>query len=94
MAGKKNIALVAHDRKKEELCEWAGFNRHLLAEHSLYATATTGHLLMGRLGLNVTCLQSGLLEVISKSDPESRKVRLTALSFSQTHCRHRLTIGM
>ena len=61
MAGKKNIALVAHDKKKEELCEWAGFNRHLLVEHSLYATATTGHLLTGRLGLNVTCLKSGPL---------------------------------
>jgi methylglyoxal synthase len=61
MAGIKNIALVAHDRKKEELCEWAGFNRHLLAEHSLYATATTGHLLAGRLGLKVTCLRSGPL---------------------------------
>ena len=61
MAGKKNIALVAHDKRKEELCEWAGFNRHLLAEHSLYATATTGHLLTRRLGLNVTCLQSGPL---------------------------------
>ena len=61
MAGRKNIALVAHDRKKEELCEWAGFNRHLLAEHLLYATATTGHLLAGRLGLNVTCLKSGPL---------------------------------
>ena len=24
MAGRKNIALVAHDKKKEELCEWAG----------------------------------------------------------------------
>ena len=61
MAGKKNIAIVAHDNRKEELCEWAGFNRHLLAEHSLYATATTGHLLTGRLGLNVMCLKSGPL---------------------------------
>jgi methylglyoxal synthase len=61
MAGKKNIALVAHDKKKEELCEWARFNRDVLAEHSLYATATTDHLLMTRLGLNVTCLKSGPL---------------------------------
>jgi hypothetical protein len=45
MGEKKHIALVAHDKRKEELCEWAGFNRHTLAEHSLYATATTGHLL-------------------------------------------------
>lgn len=56
MAGKKNIALVAHDKRKEEFCEWAGLNRHVLAEHSLYATAITGHLLTCRLGLNVTCL--------------------------------------
>jgi methylglyoxal synthase len=61
MAGKKNIALVAHDRRKEELCEWAGVNRHVLAEHSLYATATTGHLLTRRLGLNVTRVKSGAL---------------------------------
>jgi methylglyoxal synthase len=61
MAGRKNIALVAHDKKKEELCEWAGLNRHVLAEHSLYATATTGHLLTCRLGLTVTRLKSGRL---------------------------------
>ena len=61
MAGKKNIAIVAHDNRKEELCEWAGFNRQVLAEHSLYATATTGHLLTCRLGLNVTRLKSGPL---------------------------------
>ena len=57
MARKKKIALVAHDKRKEELCEWARFNRQVLAEHSLYATATTGHLLTRRLGLNVTCLK-------------------------------------
>ena len=61
MAGKKSIALVAHDRRKEELCEWAGLNCDALAEHSLYATATTGRLLTCRLGLNVTRLKSGPL---------------------------------
>jgi methylglyoxal synthase len=61
MARKKNIALIAHDKRKEELCEWAEFNRHVLAEHSLYATATTGYLLMSRLGLSVTRLKSGPL---------------------------------
>ena len=61
MAGKKNIALVAHDKRKEELCEWARFNRDVLVEHSLYATATTGDLLTRRLGLNVTRLKSGPL---------------------------------
>ena len=57
----KKIALVAHDNKKEELFEWAKCNCKLLAEHSLYATGTTGQLLKSRLGLNVTRLESGPL---------------------------------
>jgi methylglyoxal synthase len=61
MARRKNIALVAHDNKKEELVEWAKFNCKLLAEHSLYSTRTTGQLLENRLGLKVTLLESGPL---------------------------------
>jgi methylglyoxal synthase len=61
IAGRKNIALVAHDNKKEELFEWAKCNCRLLAEHSLYATGTTGQLLRSTLGLNVTHLESGPL---------------------------------
>jgi len=61
MAGRKKIALVAHDNKKEELFEWAELNCQLLAEHSLYATGTTGQLLTSRLGLNVMRLESGRL---------------------------------
>jgi len=54
MARRKNIALVAHDNKKEELVEWAKLNCKLLAEHSLYSTRTTGQLLENRRGLKVT----------------------------------------
>ena len=61
MAAKKNIALVAHDSKKNELVEWAKFNRKLLAAHSLYSTGTTGSILTSRLGLDVTNLHSGPL---------------------------------
>jgi methylglyoxal synthase len=57
----RRIALVAHDNKKHELLEWARFNRDLLAEHELYATGTTGHLLEDDLGLNVFKFQSGPL---------------------------------
>lgn len=57
----KNIALVAHDNKKRDLLEWAAFNRDLLAQHELYATATTGKLLRQELDLDVTTLQSGPL---------------------------------
>jgi hypothetical protein len=61
MARRKNIALVAHDNKKEELVEWAKLHCKLLGEHSLYATRTTGRLLENRLGLKVTLLESGPL---------------------------------
>ena len=61
MARRKNIALVAHDNKKEELIEWAASNCKALAQHSLYATRTTGELLRNRLALKVTLLESGAL---------------------------------
>jgi methylglyoxal synthase len=61
MARRKNIALVAHDNRKEELLKWVKDNLNLLGNHSLYATGTTGQLLKHRLGLNVTLLECGLL---------------------------------
>ena len=41
----KKIALVAHDKKKSDLIEWAKYNRVLLAHHRLYATGTTWEIL-------------------------------------------------
>src|SRR6266496_2353237 len=61
MEPRKRIALVAHDNKKQELFEWAKFNRELLADHSLYATGTTGTVLERDLGLNIEKLESGPL---------------------------------
>jgi methylglyoxal synthase len=61
MTQAKKIALVAHDNKKHDLLEWAGFNRDLLAQHQLFATATTGKLLKHELDLDVATLQSGPL---------------------------------
>jgi methylglyoxal synthase len=57
----KRIALVAHDNKKQDLLEWARFNRDLLSQHEMIATGTTGRLLAETLGFPVTCLQSGPL---------------------------------
>ena len=45
----KKIALVAHDNKKQDLVEWAKFNRDLLAHHKVFATGTTGEMLAGEL---------------------------------------------
>jgi methylglyoxal synthase len=57
----RHIALVAHDDKKQDLLEWARYNRELLIQHELYATGTTGKLLEEELGTEINKLQSGPL---------------------------------
>lgn len=57
----KKIALVAHDNKKQDLLDWARYNRVLLAHHKVYATGTTGTILEQELGLAITRLHSGPL---------------------------------
>lgn len=57
----KRIALVAHDNKKDDLLEWARFNRGTLSAHRLYATGTTGSVIESELDLSVIKLESGPL---------------------------------
>lgn len=54
------IALVAHDNLKKDLVEWAIFNENTLKKHVIYATGTTGNLLI-KNGFGVTTLKSGPL---------------------------------
>jgi len=61
MGFKKRIALIAHDHRKQDLLEWARFNKDLLAQHELYATGTTGKLLAEELGLEINRVKSGPL---------------------------------
>lgn len=61
LEGQKTIALVAHDQRKQDLLEWAEFNRDLLAQHVLCATGATGLLLEDTLGVPVQKFQSGPL---------------------------------
>ncbi len=61
IAPRKRIALVAHDNKKQDLLEWALYNREMLARHELCATGTTGKLLEDALNSPIEKLQSGPL---------------------------------
>ena len=61
MAPRKRVALIAHDNCKDELLEWARYNRGTLGVHELYATGTTGSVLAGELGLSITRFLSGPL---------------------------------
>ena len=55
------IALIAHDKKKNEIIELAKQYREVLDGHELYATGTTGTLIMGETGLAIHRMKSGPL---------------------------------
>lgn len=55
------IALIAHDRKKENLIQFAIAYKHIFAEHDLYATGTTGSLISEATNLSITRFRSGPL---------------------------------
>ena len=58
---KKNIALVAHDHKKQELARWVDRHEDELKKHNLIATHTTGTVLEKKLGVKVQKVMSGPL---------------------------------
>ena len=53
------IALIAHDKKKSEIIELAKKYKDVLGKYELYATGTTGTLIMGETGLKITRMKSG-----------------------------------
>ena len=55
------IALIAHDKKKEDMIRLAVKYREALAPHELFATGTTGTMVMGETGLRITRMKSGPL---------------------------------
>lgn len=54
-----NIALIAHDKKKNDMVEFTIAYHHVLKEHQLFATGTTGKLITDAIKLPVHCFQSG-----------------------------------
>ena len=57
----ETIALIAHDKKKDEMLDFAGNHKELLAKFHLVATRTTGTQLKEKLGLEVETMMSGPL---------------------------------
>lgn len=55
------IALIAHDKKKSEIIKLAIKYKDFFEKHELYATGTTGTLIMGETGLNIIRMKSGPL---------------------------------
>lgn len=55
------IALIAHDKKKSDMINLAIKYKDVLSNHDLWATGTTGTLVMGETGLKITRMKSGPL---------------------------------
>jgi methylglyoxal synthase len=54
-----NIALLAHDKKKELMVQFCIAYKGILEKHSLFATATTGKVVSENTGLKVYRFLSG-----------------------------------
>ncbi|MBD7945208.1 MULTISPECIES: methylglyoxal synthase [Psychrobacillus] len=55
------IALVAHDKKKEDMIQFVTAYKTILEEHELFATGTTGKKIIDEVGLSVNRYKSGPL---------------------------------
>lgn len=56
---KLRIALIAHDGQKQNMREWAIWNREILSGFEIYATQSTGEMVIEETGLSVELLLSG-----------------------------------
>ena len=61
LAKQKNIALIAHDGKKQEMLDWCEWNKEILGKHFLSGTGTTARMITERIGLPVRIFNSGPL---------------------------------
>lgn len=62
MSSEFRLALIAHDRKKDDMVDFVRANEGIVATCRLFATGTTGKRIRGACpGLKVECLKSGPL---------------------------------
>lgn len=96
-----NIALIAHDNKKELMEAFCIAYKFILKAHTLYATAGTGAMISEATGLHVNCLEYGHLGerqmaarvaynemdlVIFFMDPNRSEQRLVGFNTIRAHC--------
>ncbi|TFB23981.1 methylglyoxal synthase [Filobacillus milosensis] len=56
-----NIALIAHDKKKQSLINFVTAYKDIFNDHKLFATGTTGKMLQKETGLEIHRFESGPL---------------------------------
>jgi len=57
----KNIALIAHDGKKQDMLKWCMENKEILQKHNLSGTGTTARMIADHVGLTIKGYNSGPL---------------------------------
>lgn len=73
--------LIAHDRCKDDLVAWARYNQGSLSRFKLYATRSTGTLLMKEAGLDINLLMSGPLGGDAQAAALIAEEKVSALFF-------------
>jgi len=96
-----NIALIAHDNKKELMEAFCIAYKFILKDHSLFATSGTGSMISEATGLNENCLEYGHLGeeqiaarvaynemdlVIFFMDPAQSERKLVGFNTIRAHC--------
>ena len=91
----KNIALIAHDAKKEELISWCDEHKKLLSKHFLCGTGTTARMITDRTGLPVKGYNSGPLggdqQIGAPHDPDVTAVLRVAQVYDSPLANNRAT---
>ena len=76
------IALIAHDKKKDEIIELSKQYKDVLANYELYATGTTGTLIMGETALPI------LFQLSSSRNTLVSRTFLLSTCYMKTHTIH------
>ncbi|WP_312475795.1 methylglyoxal synthase [Neobacillus sp.] len=76
-----NIALIAHDKKKNDLVQFVTAYQEIFKKHTLFATGTTGLRINEATGLTVTRFQSGPLGGDQQIGAKIAKNQMDAIFF-------------
>lgn len=76
-----NIALVAHDKKKDLMVHFVTAYENILKDHDLFSTGTTGKRIMEATGLKVHRFESGPLGGDQQIGAEIAKNRMDIVIF-------------
>ena len=80
MEKNKNIAMIAHDNRKQDLIEWVEWNWKILQNHHITCTGTTGRLVEKTLRSKIKGKHAKKLKIIKlKSGPLGGDQQMGAL---------------